>query len=107
MRHEPGSVQLSPRERAIVRGVLRGESNKNIAGALGIQAKTVANYLHRMNFELQVANRAEMARWVLQNPGATRGETCAPGLHPPDCECGSDYCTEMRGTAAELVGRAS
>lgn len=105
MRHDTtGAVQLSPREQQIARGVLEGSTNKAIGYALQISEGTVANFVQRMFRELRVSNRTELARWALQNPGATRGQLCRPGLHPSDCACGSPYCAEMSRDHLSLAG---
>jgi len=55
----PTSVHsiLTPRERQIFASVLRGETTRQIAGALGLRYQTVKNYLTTIYDKLGVANR--------------------------------------------------
>src|ERR1700686_247754 len=53
-------VQLSPREREIVRLVARGHSNKIIADVLNISSWTVCTHLRRIFAKLGVGSRAAM-----------------------------------------------
>ena len=52
---------LTARERAIVVGVVRGRSNDEIAGELGISPRTVEWYLARLFDRFDVASRTELA----------------------------------------------
>ena len=60
-------TELTPREHAIAELVARGRSNKEVAGALFLSAKTVENNLSRIYAKLGVRSRAELARAL---PGA-------------------------------------
>jgi DNA-binding CsgD family transcriptional regulator len=53
-------VQLSPREREIVRLVARGHSNKIIADVLNISSWTVCTHMRRIFAKLGVGSRAAM-----------------------------------------------
>jgi DNA-binding CsgD family transcriptional regulator len=53
-------VQLSPREREIVRLVAQGHSNKIIADVLSISSWTVSTHLRRIFAKLGVGSRAAM-----------------------------------------------
>ena len=62
---QPGSdpfQALSERESAIVREVVRGLSEKEIAADLGVTVSTVSTYLRRAMAKLGVATRAELLR---------------------------------------------
>jgi len=52
---------LSHRERDIVKAVIKGASNKDIAWQLGLGEQTVKNHLRRIFAKLKVANRVELA----------------------------------------------
>lgn len=52
---------LSPREREIAALVATGASNKEIARALAISAKTVTNLLTRVYAKTQLRSRTELA----------------------------------------------
>ena len=54
------AVRFSIREEQIVRLLLRGNTNKQIAGALGISEKTVKNYMTILMQKLNARNRLEV-----------------------------------------------
>jgi DNA-binding NarL/FixJ family response regulator len=56
------AVSLTPRQRAVVHGVLRGLGNAAIAGELGISTKTVEKHLADVRARWGVTTRAELAR---------------------------------------------
>jgi DNA-binding NarL/FixJ family response regulator len=60
----PGA--LSPREREVVAALVDGLSNDEIAGRLGISAKTVESHLHRIFERHGVASRTELAMRALR-----------------------------------------
>lgn len=60
-------VQLTPREREVVRRIGQGHTYREIAAALGISEKTVATYRERASEKLGVRSRAELVRWALEN----------------------------------------
>ena len=62
---EQGEVNLSPREKVIVRLVADGMTNKTIAAVLDISPWTVATHLRRVFTKLAVNSRAEMIARVL------------------------------------------
>jgi DNA-binding CsgD family transcriptional regulator len=82
-------VQLSPREREIVRLVARGHSNKIIADVLNISSWTVCTHMRRIFAKLGVASRAAMVARMPemgltapvpgtgQESSARGGRTCA------------------------------
>lgn len=53
-------LQLSPREREIVRMIAKGHPNKVIARVLDISVWTVGTYIRRVFMKLGVASRASM-----------------------------------------------
>ena len=60
------TVILSPREQEIIRLVIEGASNKEIAHILEISHYTVATHLRRVFAKLGVGTRAEMVAAVLR-----------------------------------------
>ena len=61
-----GAVRLSERELDVVRLVVEGRSNDEIAVRLGIGAKTVESHLRRLFERLDVASRTELATRALR-----------------------------------------
>jgi len=59
-------VQLSPREREIVRMVAQGHPNKVIADVLNISSWTVCTHLRRIFAKLGVGSRAAMVAQLLE-----------------------------------------
>lgn len=57
---------LSEREEEVLRRIAWGESNKEIAGKLGISTKTVETYKARIGDKLGLKSRTEMVRYALQ-----------------------------------------
>ncbi|HLK66080.1 MAG TPA: helix-turn-helix transcriptional regulator [Bryobacteraceae bacterium] len=75
-------VQLSPREREIVRLVARGHSNKIIADVLSISSWTVCTHLRRIFAKMGVTSRAAM---VARMPEIDRTVApCPPGREKAD-----------------------
>jgi two-component system, NarL family, response regulator NreC len=60
------SDPLSEREEEVLRRVAWGESNKEIAGKLGISTKTVETYKARITDKLGLRSRTEMVRYALR-----------------------------------------
>jgi len=58
---------LSHRERDIVKAVVKGASNKDIAWQLGLGEQTVKNHLRRIFAKLKVANRVELAVHAMEH----------------------------------------
>ena len=58
-------AQLSPRERQIIKLVLAGCRNREVAKELAISEKTVKNHLSNIFDKLGVSDRLEMALYVL------------------------------------------
>lgn len=62
----PGHSTLTERERDVLRLVARGHSNAQIAGRLGISAKTVDTHRTHMMAKLDLHNRADITTYALQ-----------------------------------------
>jgi DNA-binding NarL/FixJ family response regulator len=61
MQHEEESRRLTPREIEVLRGVVDGQTNQEIAYNLGISDKTVEKHLDGVFTKLNVASRVEAA----------------------------------------------
>lgn len=59
-------VQLTEREREVVKGIATGATYREIAASLGLSEKTVATYRERASEKLGVRSRAELVRWALK-----------------------------------------
>jgi two-component system, NarL family, response regulator NreC len=57
---------LSDREEEVLRRIAWGESNKEIAGQLGISTKTVETYKARITDKLGLRSRTEMVRYAVR-----------------------------------------
>jgi DNA-binding NarL/FixJ family response regulator len=64
-RADPAAHPLSDREEEVLRRVAWGESNKEIAGRLGISTKTVETYKARITEKLDLRSRTDMVRYAL------------------------------------------
>lgn len=53
-------MKLSPSEERVVRGVIEGESNREIAWSLGITEQTVKFHLTNIYAKLEVQSRAQL-----------------------------------------------
>jgi two-component system, NarL family, response regulator NreC len=58
--------QLSPREEEVLRRTAWGESNKAIAGSLGISIRTVETYKARIADKLDLRSRPELVRYAVE-----------------------------------------
>ena len=58
---------LSPREMQILQYVTRGQSNKEIAFALGISHQTVKNHMTAILHKLDVEDRTQAAVYALRH----------------------------------------
>ena len=61
-----GVMSLSACEQAVVRQVVEGRTNDEIAGQLGIATKTVETHLGRLFARARVASRTELATRALR-----------------------------------------
>jgi DNA-binding CsgD family transcriptional regulator len=69
--HEPAPADLSPRLRQVLRRLLEGDSDKQIAARLRISWYTVNQYTKIVYRHFGVQGRAELlARWVKRGWGA-------------------------------------
>jgi DNA-binding NarL/FixJ family response regulator len=65
--HAPGVTPvLSQREEQVLRSIAWGESNKQIAGRLGISTKTVETYRARIADKLGLRTRTEIVRFAVK-----------------------------------------
>ena len=62
-----GSSNLTPREKEIVRSIMAGHTNRQIATALKISEETVKRHLSNIYTKLGVANRLELALFAMQH----------------------------------------
>jgi DNA-binding NarL/FixJ family response regulator len=79
------SVDLTPRERDVVRGVLNGHTNREIATALGLTIQAVKNVLSAVYAKCHVRNRLELALFAVRNdilPGAASLTNAADHENP-------------------------
>jgi non-specific serine/threonine protein kinase len=64
---EPVSTRLSHREREVTALVARGLSNREIAAALNIAEKTVANHIDHIMTKLDLRTRTRIAVWAVEH----------------------------------------
>jgi DNA-binding NarL/FixJ family response regulator len=75
-------VGLTSRQWAVLRELVLGRSNKEIAKALGIEEITVKVHLQAVFKRLQVSNRTQAATYAMQRGWFARGEERARGNEP-------------------------
>ena len=63
--HSGSLAQLTAREREVLLGVVRGRTNKEIAGELGISHRTVETHRESLMRKLQIRTVAELTRFAL------------------------------------------
>jgi DNA-binding CsgD family transcriptional regulator len=66
------TVYLTPRERDVVRRVVAGRTNREIADELGLTIQAVKNLLSTVFLKCHVRNRVELTLFVLRH--VTRSE---------------------------------
>jgi len=66
MKSGPPHVELTPRERDIVRGVVEGLTNREMARELGLNEQSVRNVLSTVYQKCHVRNRLELALFVVK-----------------------------------------
>lgn len=75
------AIKLSIREEQIIRLLLRGRTNKEIAVSLGISEKTVKHYMTVLMQKLQARNRLEVVIAAQKLEAASRIDQEPPNLH--------------------------
>jgi two-component system, NarL family, nitrate/nitrite response regulator NarL len=60
-------VQLTPRERDVVRGVIAGRTNREIAEELGITEQSIKNVLSTTFGKCHVRSRLELALYAMRH----------------------------------------
>ena len=60
-------IHFSPRERQIVRFIVEGCSNQEIANRMGLRLQTVKNHLSRIYRKVGVPNRVQLAVFAVGN----------------------------------------
>jgi len=84
-------VKVTRREEEVLRGILRGFANKEIAGDLNLSERTVKFHVSSLLSKFRVRGRMELVReasrfanWAMTKPGlpATRGGR-PPATHVP------------------------
>ncbi|MFN8475649.1 MAG: response regulator transcription factor [Anaerolineae bacterium] len=71
-RREIGGEDLTERERAVLRLIAQGMTNKEIGAALALSPHTVKAHLHNILDKLHLRSRAEAAAWATRH-SLTRG----------------------------------
>jgi two-component system response regulator NreC len=69
-RHAPRNADpdaLSPRELDVLKRLVRGYTNRQIAEELGISVRTVDGHRGNLTSKLGLQNRAELVRWAAEN----------------------------------------
>ncbi|MGO4575434.1 response regulator [Cupriavidus sp. 2TAF22] len=67
---------LTPRERAILNCIGRGQANKDIAAALGVSVRTIETHRLNLRRKLGIEGRAELVKYAVEQLGAgTAGDT--------------------------------
>ena|ERR1035441_1133361 len=81
------SLELSPRELQLVRGVFDDDTDFSIAASLGISPHTVHTHFERLHRKLEVANRSQL---ILRIVSEFLVLTASPGsVLPPICPNGA------------------
>jgi DNA-binding NarL/FixJ family response regulator len=64
---EPGRVELTPRQREVLRLIVRGQRVKEIAAALDLSPRSVEAIKYRMMQDLNVHSTAALVRYALEH----------------------------------------
>ena len=62
-----GPAELTPREASVVRMVANGQTNKEIAHAMGISIRTVETHRQNIMKKLHIASSSELVRWAVRH----------------------------------------
>jgi two-component system nitrate/nitrite response regulator NarL len=71
---------LSEREEEILKGVVRGHSNKMIARTCGVTDATIKVHMKSILRKIRVANRTQAAIWALEQGYSADANRCSPAL---------------------------
>jgi DNA-binding NarL/FixJ family response regulator len=66
-----GEQAITPRERDVLRGIANGQTNKEVAGALGISHRTVETHRENVMRKLGIHTVAGLTRYAIDH-GLTR-----------------------------------
>ena len=67
MTNRPLHFELTPRERDLVRGVVEGQTNREMARELGLTEQSVRNGLSTVYQKAHVRNRLELALFAVKH----------------------------------------
>jgi DNA-binding NarL/FixJ family response regulator len=67
MGNTPRHIDLTPRERDVVRGVIAGRKNREMAQEFGLTEQAVKNVLSNVYHKCHVRNRLELAMFALRH----------------------------------------
>lgn len=59
-------IELTPRERQVLQAVARGDTNRRIAGSLGLSVKTVESHRAKLMHKLGAGSAAELVRVAIE-----------------------------------------
>src|SRR2546427_9405490 len=77
-RGRTGDPRLTPRQRQVLDGLIRGLTNKEIAGELGIGPDAVKRVISRLLMKLNAPSRTALVQPALQTDAARRRRARAP-----------------------------
>lgn len=79
-----GSLSLlTPREESVVRLVVEGMGNREIAKTLHLSQHTVKNYLVRIFEKLGLGSRVELVLYAIDKLDKNDATATGPGMPPP------------------------
>jgi DNA-binding NarL/FixJ family response regulator len=61
------TIHLTPRERDVLRGIIGGRTNREIANALGLREQAVKNILSTVYEKCHVRNRLELMIYAVRH----------------------------------------
>jgi DNA-binding CsgD family transcriptional regulator len=106
-----GDPRLTPRQRQVLDGLVRGLANKEIAAELGIGPDAVKRVVSRLLIKLDVSSRTALVKPALQSDAARRRRSRAPSALslldavpiPAIVTRGSTHRVEYANPAAKTV----